>query len=269
MGGPSGGSSSGTQKTVAEPWKEQRPFLLDIFRQAENQFHQPGPGYYPGQTVAGQSPATTQAQQYILGQATNQGQQVGQMGVDSLGRLLNGGLNPHLDAAIAAAQRPLIQQFTDSGGTLSNIRDQFTQAGQFGGTRQGIAEGIAGGRLQHELGDISSQIAFDALKQQQQAQVQALSLLPGIQQSLYAPAYALDAVGQQQRSLDQAQIDAMIDRYNYEQNLEAAKLAQYQQLVQGTFGGTSTATGKSGGEIGRASCRVREQEWCNRGERHT
>src|SRR5688500_20408104 len=91
MGGPSGGSSSGTQKTVAEPWKEQRPFLLDIFRQAENQFHQPGPGYYPGQTVAGQSPATTQAQQYILGQATNQGQQVGQMGVDSLGRLLNGG----------------------------------------------------------------------------------------------------------------------------------------------------------------------------------
>ena len=62
-----------TTNTVAEPWDAQKPFLQDVFSQAYNMYYSGGltPEYYPGQTVAAQSPYTQQAIQMQANRALN------------------------------------------------------------------------------------------------------------------------------------------------------------------------------------------------------
>ena len=43
--------------SVTTPWAQQIPYLTQGFSQAQNLFNQPGPAYYPGQTVARQGAA--------------------------------------------------------------------------------------------------------------------------------------------------------------------------------------------------------------------
>lgn len=68
MGGKSGG---GTTNTVAEPWAGQQPYLTDVFQQANTMYYGGylAPEYYGGNTVAGQSPYTTQAYGIVSNQA--------------------------------------------------------------------------------------------------------------------------------------------------------------------------------------------------------
>lgn len=71
MGG--GGGGSNTTNTVAEPWKGQQPYLKDVFSQAQGLYNAGGlaPEYYSGNTVAGQSDWTTQANQMQADRALN------------------------------------------------------------------------------------------------------------------------------------------------------------------------------------------------------
>lgn len=56
------GSSGGGSTTNNTPWENQRPFLQDIFARSQSAYNQnPTPDYFPGSTVAGQSPATQAA----------------------------------------------------------------------------------------------------------------------------------------------------------------------------------------------------------------
>lgn len=65
--------------------------------------------------------------------------------------------NPALQGAINAAIRPVTQQFGET--VLPGIRDEFVSAGGLGGSRQGIAEGIASRALLDQIGSISSDLA--------------------------------------------------------------------------------------------------------------
>ena len=68
-----GGSSKNTTNTVAEPWKEQKPYLEDVFRHAQAMYDSGGmnPAYYGGQTVAAQSDYTQKALQMQAQRAMN------------------------------------------------------------------------------------------------------------------------------------------------------------------------------------------------------
>ena len=59
----------------------------------------------------------------------------------------------------------------------------------------------------------------------------------------------LSQIGAERRGFGQADIEEAIAQHNFEQNLEAAKLAQYHNLVSGNLGmsGSSTATGMPSG----------------------
>lgn len=62
-------------------------------------------------------------------------------------------------AAIDAATRAITESYTDSGGIMSTIRQGAGDAGQFGSSRQGVAEGIASGRYFDAIGDTAAKIA--------------------------------------------------------------------------------------------------------------
>jgi hypothetical protein len=62
-------------------------------------------------------------------------------------------------AAIDAATRAITESYTDAGGIMGQIRTGSLDAGQFGSSRQGIAEGIAAGRYFDSIGDTAAKIA--------------------------------------------------------------------------------------------------------------
>lgn len=208
-----------------------------------------GPQYYPGQTIQPLDPRTTQGLDYAtmlaqqrLPQLANQNQQA-LTGLYNAADINN---NPNLQAAITAATEPTIRQFTDAGGVLSQIRNNGVANGNLGGTRQGIAEGIAMDRLSQNTMNIGQQMAQQAYQTGLDAQARGLALAPNVSSSIMAPATTLDAVGQENRGLQQQFIDDQIQRWNYNQQLPGNNLAAFQNLINGGFGGTSTSTANGG-----------------------
>lgn len=240
-----GGGGTQTVEKQSDPWLQQQPYLTDVFGQAQKQYNQPGPFYYPGSTVAPLDPATTEAWGMLKG-AVPQQQALG-INAATANNALLGAVdvtnNPYLDKAIAAAQRPLQRQFYDPGGPLAQTRSDAIMADQYGGSRQGIAQGVAKSRLDETLADISSRMASTAYGQGLEAAGRGVALAPVAQQAQAQPAITMDAAGQAARQYNQDVINAAIQQWNYNQTLPYQKLAQYQNLIQGQYGMTGSTTG--------------------------
>lgn len=209
-----------------------------------------GPQYFPGQTLAPIDPRTTEGLDYASYVArTSLQQQAGQAQAGQA-TLLNASdinNNPNLQAAISAAIDPTIRAFTDAGGTLSQIRSNaINNGGQGNSTRQGIAEGIALDRLSQNTMNIGQQMAQQAYQTGLDATAKGLALQPNVTQATLQPGATLDAIGQEQRALQQQFIDDAVQRWNYNQQLPGSNLANFQQLINGGFGGTSTSSVDAG-----------------------
>lgn len=243
----SGGGGRSTQTIEkADPWAGQQPYLLDIFQQAKNQFNSSMPGYFPSSTVAPQSPDTQRAIEMMRGAVPGQ-QQLATQGAGATSFALMSpdvANNPYATGAIGAAINPAVRAFSDPGGVLSQIRGEFGSADQYGGTRHALALGMASDRLGQNILDTTSRMAGDFYGQGLTAQGRALALLPGIQQAQATPAATQSIVGQTEETYAQQIIDEAIKKWNFEQNLPALKLQNYQNIVGGgNYGGTTTSTG--------------------------
>jgi hypothetical protein len=237
----SGGGGTNTTTQKSDPWVSQQPYLQDIFSQAQKQYQQPGPQYFPGQTLAPVQPQTQQAQTMAATAATGPMQNLANAGAwgsnYALTTAVDPANNPFFQSAVQGAIRPAVQAFTDAGGPLSQIRNDATSAGQYGGTRMGIGEGIATSRLQQQVLDTAAGMGNTAYNEGLTAQGRALAFLPGVQQTAAAPATTLDTVGQQVQQQQQNVINDAIARWNYQQTLPQQKLSQFQNVVQGQYGG--------------------------------
>ena len=111
---------------------------------------------------------------------------------------LTPGQNPYLQSAIQSASRPLIQQFQE--GTLSGITDQAMGAGQMGGSRQGIAEGIAQRGLQDTLGDIATKMSFQDYSGGQDRMMQAIGQGGTMANLGMMPAQTMQQLGAQEEA---------------------------------------------------------------------
>jgi len=74
-----------------------------------------------------------------------------------------------------------------------------------------------------------------------------VGMYPGAMEAPLSMAQRGADVGLAQRQLAQQQLDQAVDRHNFEQNIEAQKLANYMNLVQGNVGATSTTQSQRGG----------------------
>jgi hypothetical protein len=113
-----------------------------------------------------------------VGGAINQGQRAMQPGLNFLtgGAAMSPDTNPFLKQAIMGAARPAIENFQNV--IMPGITQEGVVSGGFGGTRQGIAEGLAAQGLNRTIGDISANMGNQAYGQGLQAMTQGL----GIQQ---------------------------------------------------------------------------------------
>jgi hypothetical protein len=243
MGGGSSTPSETTTTTKSEPWEQQKPYLEYVMAEAKKQYEGAGPEYYPGQMTANLTPQQIQAQQMYQQYATGAGEaatKAGQANQFLLGDVLDPTKNVALQQYAEGAVRPVYQALTEEA--LPSVRGEAMGAGQYGGSRQGIAEGLAISRANQTAGDITSKIYAEAYGQGLDAMTKGLALAPSTTQMGTIPAQVTEALGTQQQAIDQQAINELITRWNYDQNLDSAKLAQLNNLVSGGLGGTTTGT---------------------------
>lgn len=195
--GKGGGSSSSTSVEIP---KELQPYIVGpngVLPEASNMFQSGGFGQ------ADQPGATTQ--------------QAWQSGLDFTD-MMNSTLNPQsmqlfqslstpkatsgaaLDSAIGAATNPLKEQYARV--TSPSIEDAAIAAGGMGGSRQGIAEGLAKSELDKNVSNLDASMRYQALvddtNRALQGEVYASQFLPTLLSTLATPTNTLSTIGQQQ-----------------------------------------------------------------------
>jgi len=219
-------SKGGGQKTVntqVRPPEYAMPFLEYGLAQAKDQYTSSTPSYYPNQTVVGFAPETTMALDMVRDEALDPQGMTAQTANAVKSNLM--GTNPLLNAAFQPA--------------INQVQSQFSKAGRYGS-----------GANQQALATALAPISY-------QAQQAAISQAP---QAANMGAQALAGVGAAREQQSEAELQAQIDRFNFEQNRDAQKLQNYMSLVGGgTMGSTTvnpvnrnTASSVLGGALGGA-----------------
>lgn len=259
MFGGGGGGQTSTTTTTQELSPEQRQ-LINLVMPTAEQFAAEPPELFPGSAISPFDPLQLQAQESLLALAGPGGQLsslTGQAGLASeflLGPVLFPESNPALAAATEAAIRPLTENFERS--ILPGIRGGATTAGGFGGSRQGIAEGLAAQGLTRQIGDVSSTIQANAFQQSLDAMTKALFAAPATAQLQRLPGQAMEAVGAQRRGMEQARLSEEAQRFMAEQLIPFSVAQDIAALAFGMPGGSVTSTsnvgGGGGGGLGEA-----------------
>jgi len=229
------------------------------------------PGYYPGQGYVSPTESTQQALQFganraVLGnpllpqaQQTVSGMQntfnpaIQQMQGTAGGEYLSG--NPFFSGAFNAAARAAGTTFQDQ---MQQVSSNASKAGRYGSGAMGQLQDRAAGTFASALTDTAGKLAYqnyDAERARQEAaqanigqlygadyarQLQAAQLSPALAQADYADIDKLYQIGQAQESYQQAALADAMQRYNFQQNLPAAKLQSFLSAAYGAPMGQQT-----------------------------
>lgn len=234
---------SGTQTVVQNnsPWGGQQPYLTKGFERAESDILNKPTQYYPNSTVVPFSNQTTQALGMQENRALSGSPVMGaanQMAQGTLqGNYLNA--NPHLNSAIDAATRPMIQNFQET--VLPGIQSGFAGHGRYGSGLQGQMQERAGEALTRQIGDVAGAMSYQNYGDERQRMLQAGTLAPTYAANDYNDIAQLAQVGQTREAQAGANLQDDINRYYQQQQAPKDALAQYMSMVAGgSFGGQST-----------------------------
>ncbi len=256
-------TTTSTQELSAEQKK-----LLGLATPVAEEFVTNPPTLFPGSSIAGFDPLQQQAQQQILSAAespaflgTLQGatdaqqaftgpllQQSLQGNEQLLGQLTSPEANPFLQSAIQSAIAPLGRELTQRA--LPAVRSGAIEAGQLGGSRQGIAEGLATQGFFDRAGEVAAALANQSLLSGQElsqklvsggldTSLRGLITAPQTAQLPFLPATITGAVGSQQRALEQAQLSEEAQKFLSAQFLPFAAAQDVAALAFGGGGGTT------------------------------
>jgi len=238
-GGKGGGGSSTTTQELAPEQRE----LLGLVIPEARRISENTPELFPGSSIQGFDPLQTQAQGQAVTAAGGQVQQLADQGTQAnnfltSGAVLDPRLNPGLQGAIQAAIAPIQRQFTTS--VLPGIRQEAITAGGFGGSRQGIAEGLASQGFLDSIGNAASNVVNPGFLAGLQAFTSGISNTQDLQDAALRPSTAVDAVGAQKQALAQGQLSEQAQRFLSEQILPFSVAQDIAALAFGIGGGSST-----------------------------
>lgn len=241
--GDGGNTQAATQET--SPWGVQQPYLEQVMKDAQKMYQTNPKGipYYSGQTIAplgaDNNAALDYAREYAQGTAKDIAQQTS-TAQSALLQAPNTVGSPAFDAAANAAIRPVVRQFNES--VLPGIRNTSIDNGQFGGSRQGVAEGIASDRLQQNILDTTSRMALQTQQAGWGAANQAIANQGQATSAGIAPASVLSTTGAVDRTYQQSLIDDAMQKYFYNQQRPYNALNQYKDFVSGQYGSGGRST---------------------------
>lgn len=206
---------------------------------------------YPGAAPIAPAQETLTAEQYLRNLFP---QQVGN--VASLNNAVNFGLadvlnvnsNPYMAQAIQAGIQPITQSYLDPNGVMAQIRQGAVQAGGVGGSRQGVAEGVAAGRYAQAVGDTAAKMANEQYGMGLDTFEKTMMFAPSAMQAGNIPAQTLANVGAsvEGRAADQAAYDEQVKLW--QMNAPWTPLNNYANIVYGGGGAGGTTTTSGGGQ---------------------
>ena len=202
-----GGGSTRTVTQSVNPPEYAKPFLEFGLSEAK-EIYGDQPTYYPGQTTVGFAPESEMALQGIRQAAVTGSPFIGATQDVVMQNLM--GTNP----LMAAAFRPVVEQ----------VQAQASKAGRYGS-----------GYQQAALGQALAPYAYNA----QQAAIQQA---PQARAFGMADLETLAGVGAAREAQSQAELQADIDRFNFEQAQPLSSLANYMATVQGGTIGSDKVT---------------------------
>ena len=268
-GGGGGGSTTTVQK--ADPWAGQQPYLQNIFQQAQQLYNAGGmaPNYYPGQTVADQSDWTKQALQMQADRAQSGSPLItnasNAMNNITTGQALAGNQGLNTLNQLAQEDNPYVDELYNRANSQvqANLDGNFNRAGRYGSGAHEAAAADAANNLAAQMYSSLWDKRADAAQAAGQLyntgigqQVVAGQTGQQLANQAYTDAEALSQAGGMMDDYNQQLINADIDRYNYNQQKALLALQNYNNLIQGSYGGTTTTTGQqssSGSTLGNVA----------------
>lgn len=242
--GSGGGNPSQTTTTQLSPEQKE---LYALAMPSLKEFAANPPQAYPGSTVASFDPLQTQGQEMALSQTGGQGQVVGSAADASKfftsGDVLNPASNPGLSGYIDAATRPIYNNLTER--VLPAVRSGANQAGQFGGSRQAIAESLASRDAATAAGDTAAKIVGQSYGTGVDAMTKALGLSGSTAQNLNIPAMTTSGVGDVRQNLLQQILGEGASKWNYEQMLPLLMGKELTSIAGALPNAGTTTTGNS------------------------
>jgi hypothetical protein len=205
----------------SEPWSEQKPFLQEGFNRALFQLNSDSPEYYPGQTVTDTAAATTAGQNAMMDGAAAS----------------NTLRNATVDGQFLSSGNPYFQGMVNQIGQAirPSIDSAFASSGRLG-------SGAHANAFSSTLADQAGRLAYQNYGDERTRQMAA--------GQDYSPYQAFMQVGQQQEAKQGDYLKDAAARWDFEQNKDPNKLAQYMNLVGNrSYGeqrvGTQPMTGNS------------------------
>jgi len=209
-----GGSKTVTTTQNQDPWGPQQPYLVQGFSRALDQLNGAKPQYYPGQTVTDTTAATQGAWDQGMGQA---GRNADLINYTAGGGFLNSG-NPYFQGMVDQVGRAI----------RPNIDSVFAGNGRLGSGAHANAYASA-------LADQAGRMAYQNYGDERGRQIAA--------SQDYSPFAFMSGVGQQQEAKQGQYLADAAQRWDFEQNKDANKLAQYMSLIGNrSYGGSNVST---------------------------
>ena len=242
MGGANGGGGNTTTVTKSDPWAGQQSYLTTGFQDALNNYNKGGPQYYQGSTIAPLSATTNQAMNLTADRALN-GNSLMNTAQNTLQQTENGSMlnsNPYLDANFKAGTDSITKAYNDA---VSGQTSGFAGSGRAGSGMQAFYQNQQNDTLAKNLNNLESQTYYNNYTNERLNQLSATQLAPTYANEDYTNLNALSSIGAAQDAYNQNTLNSNIDRWNYNQNLPANTLAQYMNMIQGNYGGSSSSSG--------------------------
>lgn len=237
----------------------QAPGIAGVFPEA-NKLYQTGqlaPDYYEGNTVAGQSDWTKQALQMQADRAMNGSQLINDasnaMGNVMTGQALQGNQGLNTLNQMAQEDNPYADELYNRANSQAQagINAGFNAAGRYGSGAHAAASADAANNLANQMyGSMwdkraaAAQGAGQLYNQGIGQQIMGAGQAQQLGNQAYTDAAALSEAGGVMDDYNQQLINADIDRWNYDQQKAMLALQNYNNLIQGNYGGTNTSTGQ-------------------------
>lgn len=231
-------AGSTTTTTTAEPSSVVRPYLAGAMGQAEALFKggMLSPSYYPGATIADESPYTRAARGMIVNRAIG-GSPVNRSAAGLLTGTLRGDYlsptnNPGFQQALADTARAY------STGTAAQRDAAANMNRSYGGSAWQEVKAAQ----DKSFADSLNTIAGNLYEGERGRQMQGLLFAPQMANQDYFDAQQLAEVGSSEEGRSQDVINADINRYNYNAQLPYNALSSYLGLLNQYGGKSQTET---------------------------
>jgi hypothetical protein len=125
---------------------------------------------------------------------------------------------------------------------MPGLDSNFSGAGRYGGGAHALASSDAANNMMTQVGDISSQMAYQNYGDERDNQIRGMLFAPELANQDYVDINALGQAGEGFDQYNQAMINSDLQKWNYNQSKDWNYLNDYIGLLNGAVGGSTTTT---------------------------